>query len=191
MSYSDENQELRRLIEAAPKDAKVKGMFVESFLKSLEQKKFPRPTQKRYFPFSDYSLQDWMMMMLDSTERLHPHLPPRDGLRLLGQLAYPTLIESTVGKVIFSVAGRSFNDALGLSSKAYAVSLTPGSARLVRSSTHSAVLELREVWNFADCYQVGVMEGAMAAFRVKGTVVAKVGKRPCDVDLTMHWSSAS
>jgi hypothetical protein len=79
---------------------------------------------------------------------------------------------------------------VGLASKAYAISLTPGSARLVRSSNNRTVLELREVWNFADCYQVGVMEGAMAAFRVEGTDVARAGGRPCDVVLVMHWSSA-
>lgn len=185
--YSADYQRLRQLIEQTPADAKVKGMFIESFMNSLTRERIPRPSTKRFVAFSDYCLRDWMLMMLESTELLYPRLQPQVGLRRVGQLAYPTLVNSTVGKIIFSLAGRSWKDALSLSSRAYAVSLTPGSANLVHVGDHDAILELRDVWNFADCYQVGVMEGAMEAFNIEGTVEARRCSRPCDVDLIMRW----
>ena len=48
-------------------------------------------------------------------------------------------------------------------------------------------LALRDVWNFGDTYQVGVIEGAMQSFLIEGTVEARLLGRPCDVDLLLHW----
>jgi hypothetical protein len=97
------------------------------------------------------------------------------------------LAESVVGKVLFSVAGRNFGTALELTEKAYKVSLDPGLARLVELKEKTAKLEMRDIWNFADCYQAGVMEGAMVAYRVKGEVRVERLGRPCDVDLYLSW----
>lgn len=162
-------------------------MYVDSFLKSLDRDRIRRPTEQRFVTFKDYPLRDLMRMLLVSTAEVHPHLPPKEGLMLLGRLAYPTLASSTVGKVMFSIAGRNFEDALPLSRKAYEISLKPGKAELLNRAPGKATLALREVWNFADCYQVGVFQGAMESFQVEGTVRAEPKGRPCDVDLHLEW----
>ncbi len=162
-------------------------MFIDSFLKSLDRDRIPRPTDKRYITFKDYPLRELMEMLLSSTAEVYPHLPPKEGLTLLGRLVYPTLASTTVGKVMFSIAGRNFEDALPLSRKAYEISLKPGKAELLDRSPGKATLALRDVWNFADCYQVGVFQGAMESFQVEGTVRAKPLGRPCDVDLHLTW----
>jgi len=186
-NFAAEYQELEQLIAQTPEDATVKGMFLSSFLDSLDRGGHKRPTEARFLSFKDYSLREFMRLMLDAIATAWPTMPPSAGLRRLGQNAYPTLAESVVGRVLFSVAGRSFGTALQLTEKAYKVSLNPGVARLAQLTEKSAVLEMRDIWNFADCYQVGVMEGAMTAYRVKGEVRAQRLSRPCDVDLHLRW----
>jgi hypothetical protein len=88
---------------------------------------------------------------------------------------------------MFAIAGRDFKAALPLSSKAYQISLSPGSASIPKLTDNSAIISLRDVWNFADSYQAGVFEGAMESFRVRGTVEVVTKVRACDVDLILNW----
>ena len=65
----------------------------------------------------------------------------------------------------------------------------PGTASVAEVTETSARVELREIWNFGNSYQVGVFEGAMKHFGVRGSVQGvRVGRR-CDVDLIMHWET--
>lgn len=186
-NFAKEYEELESLIALTPETATVKGMFLSSFLESLDRGGYARPTEQRFLSFKDYPLRVFMQLMLEAISTAWPTLPPTAGLRRLGQGAYPTLAESVVGRVLFSVAGRNFGTALQLTEKAYRVSLNPGVARLASLTEKTAVLEMRDIWNFADCYQVGVMEGAMVAYRVKGEVRAQKLSRPCDVNLHLRW----
>lgn len=163
-------------------------MFIESCLKSLERSGMKRDTSARYLSFKDYPLVDLMHLLLEATVQLYPGLSPQEGLRHLGRLVYPTLVNSTVGKVMFSLAGNRFEDALPLTRRAYEISLKPGSVRLVNQSPGRVTVMLRDIWNFADCYQAGVFEGAMESFLVEGTVQVVRMKRDCDVDLHLNWA---
>lgn len=186
-NFVKEYEDLESLIAQTPSSATVKGMFLSSFLESLDRGGYQRPTDQRFLSFKDYPLRQFMQLMLDAIGTAWPTMPPTAGLRRLGQGAYPTLAESVVGRVLFSVAGRNFGTALQLTEKAYKLSLNPGVARLANLTEKTAVLEMRDIWNFADCYQVGVMEGAMVAYRVKGEVRAQKLSRPCDVNLHLRW----
>lgn len=189
--FRRDQEELEQWIKETPPHATVKGMYVESFLRTLDRAGKPRPTRQRFVPFKDYPLPDLMRMMLDSVTDVWPDRPPRQGLRFLGQSVYSTLTESTVGRVMFSVAGRSWTNALTLTEKAYRVSLSPGTAKLADLTDCSARIELRNIWNFTDCYQVGVMEGAMKAYEIVGTVQARPLRRRCDADLLLAWDPRS
>lgn len=186
-AYAREFRELEAQLEEVPVGATVKGMYLSSFLVSLDRAGHARPTTDRFIGFKDYPLTLFMELMLAAVQASWPHLPPREGLRMLGQGAYPTLAASTAGKVLFSVAGKNFATALSLTEKAYRLSLSPGTARLVDLRGTAATLEMRDIWNYADCYQVGVMEGAMVAYGVEGTVEARRRARKCDVDLLLEW----
>jgi uncharacterized protein (TIGR02265 family) len=174
-------------VEATPANATVKGMYIDSFLQTLDRKGIPRPSTNRYVSFKDYPLRDYMSMLLAACSVLHPRERIAEALKRQGRLVYPTLASSTVGKVIFSVAGRSWTAALPLTARGYEISLKPGSAQAQEVTENSAIVSLRNVHNFAECFHVGVMEGAMELFRVNGTVAPRTLDRVCDVDLVLNW----
>lgn len=188
-TFEDEFQELSRSIEQTPASATVKGMFFESVLKGLDREGLERPTRKRYIAFKEYSLRELMETLLHSTTILHPTLAPKEGLRRLGRLVYPTLSDSTVGKVLFSIAGRDWKSALNLTGRAYKISLDPGEATVKEVTETSAIVSLRNIYNFPDSYQPGVFEGAMDSFSIQGTVTARPLARACDVDLILEWEA--
>jgi uncharacterized protein (TIGR02265 family) len=184
---ADEKAELEAWISETPLEATVKGMYVDSLLSTLKQRGAEPPTAKRYLSFKDYPLHELMRLMVHAVGVLYPDTSPHEGMVALGRLAFPTLLSTTVGKVIFSIAGNSWVRALNLVTKAYEVSIRPGTASVEELSENSARVALREIWNFGDSYQVGVFEGAMAYFGVSGSVRAvRVGRR-CDVDPSMQW----
>ncbi len=187
LTRSDQKAELESWISETPSDASVKGMYVESLLSMLAGRGRARPTDKRYLSFKDYPLRELMRLMVDATEVLYPEASPREGMIALGRLAFPTLVSTTVGKVIFSIAGNNWVRALNLVTKAYEVSIKPGTASVKDLTETSARIELREIWNFGDSYQVGVFEGAMEHFGVRGSVRPLTVGRRCDVDLIVQW----
>jgi uncharacterized protein (TIGR02265 family) len=189
--FAAEHAVLEAWIEETPQNATVKGMYVDSLLSMLERTGAPRVTDKRYFSFKEYPLRDAMRIMVDTVAVMYPNSPPREGLVRVGRQVFPTLAASTVGKVLFSVAGRSWERSLKLTSKAYEVSITPGTAALAELTDRSARIELRSIWNFADTYQVGVMQGAMETLGVRGSVRAVMLGRRCDVDLILEWEPAT
>jgi uncharacterized protein (TIGR02265 family) len=185
--FAAEKAELEAWISETPLEATVKGMYLDSLLSMLKRRGAEPATARRYLSFKDYPLHELMRLMLDAVGVLYPDTSPHEGMIALGRLAFPTLLSTTVGKVIFSIAGNSWVRALNLVTKAYEVSIRPGTASVEDLTETSARVELRQIWNFGDSYQVGVFEGAMAHFRVNGSVRAvRVGRR-CDVDLSMQW----
>lgn len=182
-----EIREFESRIDATPEHATVKGMYIQSFLRTLERKGLPHPNNQRYIVFKDYPLREYMRLLLDACPLLYPDHSIREALKRQGRLVYPTLVSSTVGKVIFAMAGSDWNAALPLASRGWEISLKPGSAKLLERTETSAILALRDVYNFADSFQVGIMEGAMELFLIDGTVVPRPVRRICDVDLVMNW----
>jgi uncharacterized protein (TIGR02265 family) len=185
--FGDELQALRELIARVPKYATVKGMYIKGFLESLDREGITRPTQDRFIAFRDYPLTLFMSLLLGTTQEVWPDRSPRESLRAFGRFAFPTFASSMVGRVIFAVAGRDWKHALTLTDKAYSHSLNPATTRLVEVTGNSATLEFRDVWNFCDCYQLGVFEGAMAHYEVNGSVTLRAYPRPCDADLLLRW----
>lgn len=174
-------------IADTPAHHTVKGMFIQSLIKAQERAGHKANSAVRYVGFKDYPLREFMRMMLDSSQVMFPKLSLGEALRMQGRLVFPTLPESMIGKVIFSVAGRDYPSALNLVTKAYEVSLSPGRAELVELGKKRAVVALHDVWNFAPYFQVGVQEGAMAYFNITGTVEAQMHTR-ARIDLILKWT---
>ena len=97
--------------------------------------------------------------------------------------ASPALLKRTTPRASDSVridAGEP------LAPEAYRHNLSHSSVKLKLDAPHQVVLEYRGVWNFPECYQVGVIEGACRAFGADPRVRVRV-LSPCDIDMLVRW----
>jgi uncharacterized protein (TIGR02265 family) len=178
--------DLEERLEALPRAATVKGMFLSNIVDLVEQRSGERPGRSRYVAFANYPLREMVELLPQAAELAYPGLPVRQGMRQLGRLAYPTFASSTVGRVVMSMAGDDPRAALHVAPKAYRLVGNTGTARAVDTGDREAVLELRGVWGWPESYNVGVHEGALDALGVDGEVRVRVLSL-CDADLLIRW----
>jgi uncharacterized protein (TIGR02265 family) len=171
-------------IRATPSTATTKGMFFEHLAKMA--RKVGVECDARYVPFRDYPMREHMQLMLQYSAARYPGVPLREGLRRVGWEAYPTLMNSVAGRVIFTFASKDFGRALGLAPQAYKHSVSPGTVAVRVNGSRQVLLEFRGIWNFADAYQVGAVEGGCRAFDEEPRVLMRVHS-DCDVDILIRW----
>jgi uncharacterized protein (TIGR02265 family) len=94
----------------------------------------------------------------------------REALRRLGRDAYDTFVASMVGKVVMGVAGRDWHSAVKLVGRAYSVVGNTSSASSEALGERESRIKVSGVWNFPDCYHVGVLEAAMQDYEIPGAV---------------------
>jgi uncharacterized protein (TIGR02265 family) len=174
------------LIAQAPEDGRVKGLFFQDL---IDRARVPLDgARPKYQPFIDYPLREFMALAVASARRVHPREPLRSGLRLVGRGAYPVLASTLIGKTIFGLAGKDFGAVLEVASRGYAVSGTPGTAKLADRGPNRARVELRQIWAFPDSYHVGVFEGVMEVLHLKGEIKVRLIS-PCDADFELTWAA--
>jgi uncharacterized protein (TIGR02265 family) len=171
-------------LRATPSTATTKGMFFEHLAKMA--RKAGVECDARYVPFRDYPMREHMQLMLRYSAARYPGVPLREGLRRVGWEAYPTLMSSIAGRVLFTFASKDFGRALRLAPQAYKYSVSPGTVAARLNGSRQVLLELRSIWNFADCYQVGAVEGGCRAFDEEPRLLMRVHS-DCDVDLLVRW----
>jgi uncharacterized protein (TIGR02265 family) len=173
-----------------PANALSRGMFFTMLLREVKQhsgRELRGYESKSYIAFKNYSLREFMEALLLAAKQTYPLLSVREALRRFGRGNYTTLVEnSSAAKVIFNAAGRNLSTALSLASRAYALSLDPGSAKATESGPNFVVIELRSIWCFVDAYHIGLVEGFVEAFGHKGNVTIR-RLSTCDVDLYVAW----
>ncbi len=174
---------VKELIARTPKSAHARGVFFNFVIDELVRARHPEP---RRIAFKMYPVSELMELSVRTAAIVHPHVSTREGLRRLGRLSYSSLVSTTAGSVLFSVAGLDFRIALTLASKAYALSMNHGRCEVVEMHKRWARIELRSIYNFVDSSQVGVFEGAMDAYRVKGRVLVRTVD-DTSADLLLEW----
>jgi len=178
--------DVEAIVEKIPASAKVKGMFFHAVQDQARKRGLAPIGRAKYIAFQDYEVREHAHFLVDSAKAIYPEQPVRQGLRQLGRDAYRVFLDSMLGKVIFSVAARRFEAALALTSKAYKVVGNLSSATLEDEQPSSAVVHLRGVWNFPDCYHVGVFEEAAVDYGRKAEILVRVNS-PEDVELKLTW----
>jgi uncharacterized protein (TIGR02265 family) len=171
-------------IAETPLTATVKGMFMEPLARSARQAGVA--CEPRYLAFREYPLRDFMRLLASCARTRYPSTPIRDAFRHLGREAFPALMSSVAGRVIFTFARGDARGALRLAPEGYKHSLSHCSVRNRLSTPEQVVLELRAVWNFPECYHVGVVEGGCLAFGPQPKVKTRV-LSPCAVDMLVRW----
>ena len=165
--------------------AEVKGVFFEPVAARARRvgKPFGRP---RYLVFRGYPLAEWLEFLPAAAAALYPTLAPREGIRRLGWGAYEGFVESTIGAVLFGLAGKSPELAIPLVGRAYELVRAHGSVRTIAQSPGRAVIAYRGFWDWIDAWHLGIVEGALRAFRLRGEVrVRMLG--PNDGDIELRW----
>jgi uncharacterized protein (TIGR02265 family) len=173
-------------IEKTPASATISGVYVVGLHRALRKAGVPfaKPDEVRGLHY--YPLREFMQTLIESAALLSPNLALRDGLTRLGLMVIPNFAESFGGKVLMSLGECSWEMALSCVTRGYQLSLRPGRARVVDIRKGHAEVELRDVWNFGDSYQVGVLQGLMNWYRINGTVTPEVIS-PSHTMLHMDW----
>src|SRR5579883_715475 len=181
-----ELKELFERIKQTPATHTVKGMYVGGLVQALQSEGVKYIPKDRIQSFKDYPLNEYMELLLDAAVTLYPKDTVQDALHRLGELAIPTFASSIIGRVIMGTVGRSWELALKCVSRGYEVGLKPGKAIVAELKADTALVQLREVWNFGESYQVGVISGLLHWCNLSGKITAHVIS-PCDVDLRIQW----
>jgi uncharacterized protein (TIGR02265 family) len=150
-------------LNLVPGSATIKGIFVSSLIDRLGPERAQLAvTRPRYLPFKDYPLIEQVKLVAAIAPLLYPKLSLREAIRRLGHSIYPAFAATLVGKVSFAAVGHDVRTLLTAGAKAYQYSSSVGRAEVVEFREGFCLLNMREMYNFIDCYQVGILEGALA-----------------------------
>jgi uncharacterized protein (TIGR02265 family) len=173
-------------IAQTPEDASLRGVFFQSVLDDLQSHGKKSMHREHYSSFMRYPLREYMELAVVAARELHPDEPLRSALREIGRAVYPAFAATMAGSAIFAFGGNDFGKVAALAEKAYSISVTPGRVSLRQVGARHLVAELRDVFAFLDCLQIGIWEGAMIACRTEGTINVRM-LSSSDADLEMHW----
>jgi len=163
--------EVTEYIQRVPRTATIKGMFISSLLDSLGAERARVPEGKhRYVAFKDYPLVDQVKLIATVAGILYPRLTQRQAIRRLGHSVYPTFAATLVGKVMFAAVGSDPGALVSVGSKAYQFSSNVGRAEVIELRDRYCLLNMQEMYNYLDCYQVGILEGALSVLGLKPRV---------------------
>lgn len=173
-------------IEQIPADSRVRGLFFRNVITKLRAAG-AAPPRTNYVPFQFYPGADYNRLLVDCARTCHKGMPIRQALRQMGHSVYGTFLNSTIGRVLFAFAGRDPRAALRVAPRAYDVA-SGGTikARVVDDGVSTSTLQLENIWTFPTCHEVGVLEGALQAFRSNATIEI-YERSPCDVDFRVNW----
>jgi len=169
---------------ATPRNASVKGMYFETLARSARSLNVS--CGAHYVAFRDYPMAEYTDLLVRYSRARYPKLPLREALRRSGWEAFPAMMSSIAGRVIFAVAGRDIGAALKLVPKAYEHSIKPGKVTARFVSSNQAVMEFRDIWNFTDSYQIGALEGGCFEYE-KGTTIEIDVHSQCNIDMLVRW----
>jgi len=162
----------------------VKGMQLQALVD--ECKRRGHSVEKRFIAFRDYAGEEMVDLLIESAALCHPRVPPREGMRRLGHVAYPTLTKSMLGRVVFGLVGSDPKSLVNLVSKGYAISNSSGHAAVTEVDDDAAILRLKGIYSFIDAWHVGIIEGALDTLGRPCKVRVKL-LTPTSADFLVEW----
>jgi uncharacterized protein (TIGR02265 family) len=161
-SYPSFEHELdeRAEIDGIPRDATVKGLYFQSLIGHGREHGFE--SQQRHVGLMDYSNREYTELIFEIAPVVHPGVPQREAVRLLGRHAFPALKQSLWGRAVFGALSGDLVRLFGLVSKGWEMSQSHVQARLVASDAGRAHIELARC-SLLDTYVVGIFEGIILA----------------------------
>jgi uncharacterized protein (TIGR02265 family) len=174
-------------VQRVPPYATIKGMFLTNLLGiagSAQATLSTRATE--YFAFRDYPLVEQVRLIPEIAESVFPDLPLRRGILHLGRLVCPAFAASLLGRVLFSAVGTDLSMLIRAGSKAYTISSNVGRVEILERAERSAQLSMRDMFDYVDCYQIGVLEGALMMLGYRPTIGLSMESSTC-AEIQLSW----
>jgi uncharacterized protein (TIGR02265 family) len=173
-------------VNATPVGATIKGMFPSGVVEACEAVGGrPKHAGARYLAFADYSMRDYLLLLVEAARVLHPRLPLRSGLRKIGRASQPTFERSMVGRVIFGTM-HDVPSALDAIVRAYGVAMPTATVEVREVDDAHALVSLAGVTSFLDSHHVGVIEGIARAVGVRVEISVKLSSIASG-ELLVEW----
>lgn len=152
------------MLSRLPARATAKGFYFRAFLRELAHQGQHLEGYGPYRDFSDYPLREAVALLRECGQRMYAAEPPREGLRRLGWVVFPTLLSTVVGRVVFGALGNDMQ-AMGRNApRGFEVSLSHGRCEALRVSERQSELRVTNFHLFPDSFLVGVLEGSGAHY---------------------------
>lgn len=177
------------VLRRVPENATVAGLFVSALADEAKRRGTPLPSARdRYVSFQFYPLRELVPILLEACATFHPRRSTRIALRKLGHQAVPSLLASTLGRIVLASKDDVTMVLAGLI-KTYPINLRPSSAALLSSSRGRAVVRLEQVHYFLDSHHVGIFEGALRFAGKRETSVRICEHSTTAADLLCSWET--
>lgn len=164
-------------IDAAPPNATVRGMFFDFAVDRAKRVTGRSIASESRVAFLQYSMRDYMRLLVACAREAFPLAPPREQLRRMGAFLYDDFLETMVGRAIFSVAGKRFDRIGVLAPKAYSASYSPCVLHTSIVEANTVHIRFDPMHVFMDTFHYGAWEGA-ARFSGKEATIRVHRSRP-------------
>jgi uncharacterized protein (TIGR02265 family) len=141
---------------------------------------------RRYVAFLEYPYADLLRLLVATSGAVHPTLPLGEAVRRIGRRAYPTLLESHAGRVVFGALGVDVDKVLEYGPKGYRLAINFARVSSERVEERHFTYSFEGLPAFLETYQVGVIEGAMLHYGVEGTIQVAL-KDLANATLDVRW----
>lgn len=172
-------------VALAPGDLMIRGMLMEGMQRRLEKTGL-LGERRRYLAFKAYPIEEQLRALAEVASKLDP-TSVRRGMRELGRMAFPSVLETMAGRVVLGVLGKEPEPIFRACGKAFELVGARARIDVVEASDHHAWLHLRDVYAFAEVYQVGVAEGVVLGCGYEPDVSLRV-RSPIEVELFVRWT---
>ena len=174
------------LLAAVPSDARTRGLHLQQLVDAMRAAGVRGAASQDYSALATYPMRDYMTLLHSAAAKIHPRLPIRQALRHMGDGIYLSFTSTTIGKAIFALANHNFRMVCKLAPTAYAASYTVGLVEVESQGKGNLEVRFRQMWPFADSFQIGVWESSMRVCGAHGRIWSR-SMSPCDVDLEVVW----
>jgi uncharacterized protein (TIGR02265 family) len=170
-----------------PGGATMKGMFTMPMVAEARQRGMTLTgARDRYLPFTDYPLVEHARLLIAAAGAFFPQVNVRQGLRKLGRAGARAIVETTVGRVMWTTVA-DVPSALELVVKAYAIAGPSTRMSLLENDPGRARLRLHGFHCFRDSNHVGNLEGILRACHARGRVAVRI-EGPRVAEYLVEWS---
>jgi uncharacterized protein (TIGR02265 family) len=159
-----------------PPDGVIRGFLIAGTIaqagKSADVHALAGLPDRRYLPFLNYPVRDYVRLLVASAALAHPRAARSDALRLLAWSSFDIIAGTTAGRAMFSMLGEDPTRVLLLAKRAYALSVNFGTVEAQEIAPRHVRVSFRDYPIFLESTQVGVMEGVVRHFNGKPQVTA-------------------